>query len=297
MHRDLPGEDQPAPSPLAEPPQRLAPEAESGGRSSAFKVFAPDCHEARRSGRWSPGSGASGRGSTASSRAGRLDPAYAWTKTRDLPPIAQQTFREWWRTRAHERTRQHPGPHPRGARSRRAQARASTDTAREEPRCRRRRSAPGAAGGRPVVRRRSWPCSGRTPPTSAPTSACSRTAGTLRLELKTLCAREGWTARGLPSRRVDRGRLPGARPAGAADRRRASTSASWRRCDVGISECDALVAQTGTVVVTSRSAGGRALSVLPPHHVVLARRAQLVRRSAGSLRAAQGEVRRQTTRA
>jgi len=47
-------------------------------------------------------------------------------------------------------------------------------------------------------------------------------------------------------------------------------------CDVGISECDALVAQTGTVVVTSRTAGGRALSVLPPHHVVIARREQLV---------------------
>ena len=47
-------------------------------------------------------------------------------------------------------------------------------------------------------------------------------------------------------------------------------------CDVGITECDALVAQTGSLVVTSASAGGRALSVLPPHHVVLARRAQLV---------------------
>ncbi len=47
-------------------------------------------------------------------------------------------------------------------------------------------------------------------------------------------------------------------------------------CDVGITECDALVAQTGSVLVTSRSAGGRALSVLPPHHVVLARRDQLV---------------------
>lgn len=47
-------------------------------------------------------------------------------------------------------------------------------------------------------------------------------------------------------------------------------------CDAGITECDALVAQTGSVLVTSRSAGGRALSVLPPHHIVLARRAQLV---------------------
>ena len=47
-------------------------------------------------------------------------------------------------------------------------------------------------------------------------------------------------------------------------------------CDVGITECDALVAQTGGVLVTNRSAGGRALSVLPPHHVVLARREQLI---------------------
>jgi len=29
----------------------------------------------------------------------RLDPAYAWTKTRELPPIASETFREWWRRR------------------------------------------------------------------------------------------------------------------------------------------------------------------------------------------------------
>jgi L-lactate dehydrogenase complex protein LldG len=48
------------------------------------------------------------------------------------------------------------------------------------------------------------------------------------------------------------------------------------QCDAGISECDALVAQTGSVLVTNRSAGGRALSVLPPHHVVLARHEQMV---------------------
>jgi L-lactate dehydrogenase complex protein LldG len=48
------------------------------------------------------------------------------------------------------------------------------------------------------------------------------------------------------------------------------------RCDVGITECDALIAQTGSVLVTSRSAGGRALSALPPHHIVLARRDQLL---------------------
>jgi L-lactate dehydrogenase complex protein LldG len=48
-------------------------------------------------------------------------------------------------------------------------------------------------------------------------------------------------------------------------------------CDVGITECDALIAQTGSVLVTNRSAGGRALSILPPHHVVIARREQLLR--------------------
>ena len=47
-------------------------------------------------------------------------------------------------------------------------------------------------------------------------------------------------------------------------------------CDVCLTECDALIAQTGSVLLTSRSAGGRALSVLPPHHVVLARREQLI---------------------
>ena len=47
--------------------------------------------------------------------------------------------------------------------------------------------------------------------------------------------------------------------------------------NVGITECDALIAQTGSVLVTNRSAGGRALSVLPPHHVVIARRDQLLR--------------------
>ena len=51
---------------------------------------------------------------------------------------------------------------------------------------------------------------------------------------------------------------------------------AMEKCDAGITECDALIAQTGGVAVTSRSAGGRALSVLPPHHVVVARREQLV---------------------
>jgi L-lactate dehydrogenase complex protein LldG len=47
-------------------------------------------------------------------------------------------------------------------------------------------------------------------------------------------------------------------------------------CDAGLTECEALIAQTGSVCVTSRSSGGRALSVLPPHHIVIAQKAQLV---------------------
>ena len=97
----------------------------------------------------------------------------------------------------------------------------------------------------------------------------------LAAELKTLCAAERWQR--VASHRGDLTEpvcqalgLPVLFTDAPFDKRELA------RCDAGISECDALVAQTGTVIVTSRSTGGRALSVLPPHHVVLARRAQLV---------------------
>jgi L-lactate dehydrogenase complex protein LldG len=53
-------------------------------------------------------------------------------------------------------------------------------------------------------------------------------------------------------------------------------NASVNECDLGVTSCDCLVAQTGSVIVTTISAGGRALSVLPPTHLVIARREQLV---------------------
>ena len=52
--------------------------------------------------------------------------------------------------------------------------------------------------------------------------------------------------------------------------------AELEQCDAAITGCDALVAQTGSVLVTTASAGGRALSVLPPHHIVVAQRSQIV---------------------
>jgi L-lactate dehydrogenase complex protein LldG len=53
-------------------------------------------------------------------------------------------------------------------------------------------------------------------------------------------------------------------------------NASVRVCDLGVTGCDYLVAQTGSIIVSAVSAGGRALSVLPPAHLVIARRGQIV---------------------
>jgi L-lactate dehydrogenase complex protein LldG len=53
-------------------------------------------------------------------------------------------------------------------------------------------------------------------------------------------------------------------------------SRSLEKCSVGITACDALIAQTGSILLPARSAGGRALSVLPPHHLVIAQADQLV---------------------
>ena len=53
-------------------------------------------------------------------------------------------------------------------------------------------------------------------------------------------------------------------------------TAEVERADVGITGCDALIAQTGSILLNARSAGGRALSVLPPHHIVIARESQLL---------------------
>ena len=57
-------------------------------------------------------------------------------------------------------------------------------------------------------------------------------------------------------------------------------------CDAAITGCDALVAQTGSALVSSRSAGGRVLSVLPPHHIIIAERSQMVPDLASALQLA-----------
>lgn len=47
-------------------------------------------------------------------------------------------------------------------------------------------------------------------------------------------------------------------------------------CDAGVTGCEVLVAQTGGIMVSVESSGGRALSVLPPHHIVIARTTQMI---------------------
>lgn len=96
-----------------------------------------------------------------------------------------------------------------------------------------------------------------------------------RRMLRTLAAESGWKTvashRGaLTGPAVESLKLPALFTDGGFDVQQLET------CDAGITECDALIAQPGSVLVTSASAGGRALSVLPPHHVVLARREQLL---------------------
>jgi L-lactate dehydrogenase complex protein LldG len=52
--------------------------------------------------------------------------------------------------------------------------------------------------------------------------------------------------------------------------------ASLEPFDVGVTRADALAARTGSILLSSRSGTGRALSVLPPIHLVVARKEELV---------------------
>ncbi len=56
-------------------------------------------------------------------------------------------------------------------------------------------------------------------------------------------------------------------------------------CDAGITSCETLVAQTGSILVSSATSGGRALSILPHVHVVVATVDQIVATLADALHA------------
>lgn len=51
---------------------------------------------------------------------------------------------------------------------------------------------------------------------------------------------------------------------------------SLEACDAGITTCEALISQTGSILVSSATCGGRGLSILPHVHVVIATVDQIV---------------------
>jgi L-lactate dehydrogenase complex protein LldG len=57
-------------------------------------------------------------------------------------------------------------------------------------------------------------------------------------------------------------------------------------CDAGITGCETLVAQTGSILVSSATCGGRGLSILPHVHIVVATVDQIVGTLADALHAA-----------
>jgi L-lactate dehydrogenase complex protein LldG len=148
-------------------------------------------------------------------------------------------------------------------------------------------SAPIGFRGRPVAEAQSWlPPGGRTHEeqierfraASTELKTDFRVAGSQEEALallKQIADAEGWkqvaSHRGvLTDAAVNALGLPSILTDGGYDVNR------MEACDAGVTECESLVAQTGSVLVTNPSSGGRALSVLPPHHVVLARQEQLV---------------------
>ena len=55
-----------------------------------------------------------------------------------------------------------------------------------------------------------------------------------------------------------------------------ATDLNFKDCVVGITACEALIARTGSILVSSRQQSGRRLFIFPPVHIVLAYSSQLV---------------------
>lgn len=91
--------------------------------------------------------------------------------------------------------------------------------------------------------------------------------------IRELAASEGWSRVAAHHHPLVEEVLAGQEPVWTED---APGIAVLEAVDAGVTACEALIAQTGSVLVTSKGCGGRALSVLPPHHVVVATMDQLM---------------------
>jgi L-lactate dehydrogenase complex protein LldG len=94
-------------------------------------------------------------------------------------------------------------------------------------------------------------------------------------QLKLLSDREGWESIAFPADSGIRALLADV-SIGKLEVSRSTSKTDLEKVSAGITGCDALIAQTGSVLLTARSGGGRALSVLPGHHVVIAAASQFV---------------------
>ena len=94
-------------------------------------------------------------------------------------------------------------------------------------------------------------------------------------QLKRIADRESWESIAFPADSGIRNLLADL-SISKLEVNRSTAKTDLEKVSAGVTGCDALVAQTGSVLLTAKSGGGRALSVLPVHHVVIATSSQLV---------------------
>ena len=70
---------------------------------------------------------------------------------------------------------------------------------------------------------------------------------------------------------------------------RADESQFIEQADLSLTSCEALVARTGSVLVSAATASGRRLSIYPDQHLVLARPSQVVAEIGDALRLVQAK--------
>jgi L-lactate dehydrogenase complex protein LldG len=68
---------------------------------------------------------------------------------------------------------------------------------------------------------------------------------------------------------------------------RAGQEDFYQNADLGLTSCEALIARTGSVLVSAATASGRRLSIYPDQHLVIARSSQVVAEIGDALRAVQ----------
>ena len=237
-----------------------APLPERAAMAAMARVFAS--RRALRGARSAPPQ--LGRGPLARRRRSR-----PWTRSRELPEVPAQTFRDWWRDVS---TARDDDP---GARARRAARRAGRRAAA------RRRSAyepaPPPAAATPS----------RASPSASPTTArrCA-TADDARRDDRAACAREHERA---PARRPGRPAGGGAPTALELVEDHGLSARELDALDGALTGCALAIAETGTIVLDGgERSGRRALTLVPDLHVCVVERDQVVATVPEAIRALDG---------